>query len=205
METEVKFKVHNRGALVRVLKNANARLISCEHEQDFYFDDRRRTLRKKVVVLRIRKIGEKGILTVKSKFKRVSRRFKVMNEREVATDNFTELKAILAMLGYRVDGFKEKRRCTYRLGKVNILIDRLPFLGNWMELEGRTRDITKVAGRLKLAMGDSCSKSYGQLFAQFRREHEDRLKPFAKRVDIFSFDCEKRSGLGALIHDPHQT
>ncbi|MFC1590483.1 class IV adenylate cyclase [Candidatus Omnitrophota bacterium] len=128
-------------------------------------------------------------------FKKVSKRFKVMNEIEVPTDDFHNLKFILEKLGYRVDGFKEKRRHTYHLNKVNVLIDRLPFLGNWMELEGRSRHIEKAARRLKLKMRDSNNLSYGQLFSRFLKEHSGRLKRYKKRVDIFSFDCEKRSGL----------
>ncbi|MFH1996368.1 MAG: class IV adenylate cyclase [Candidatus Omnitrophota bacterium] len=195
MEIEVKFKLTNMKAMEDSIKRSGAKKISSEHEEDFYFDDRKRTLRGKVLVLRIRRIGRRGILTMKYSFKKKSKRFKMVEEIEIPTNDFHNLRFIFEKLGYRIDGFKEKRRQTFHLNNVKILIDRLPFLGFWMELEGGVPDIEKVARKLNLKMADANTLSYGQLFARFLKDHASELKPYKRRVDIFSFECEKRTGL----------
>ncbi len=190
METELKFKIESITGTKDKLKKLGAKKVSSEFEQDFYFDNDKKTLWKTVKVLRIRKVGRRGILTMKSGFKKVSKKFKVMRELEVNTDNFQNLKIILGEIGYKVDGYKEKYRDTYRLDNVNILIDRLPYLGSYMELEGRGPDINRVVKKLGFDFKDSSSLSYGQLFSKYCSENIKGYRRHKKRV-VFSFDCER--------------
>jgi adenylate cyclase class 2 len=59
------------------------------------------------------------------------------------------MEEIIRMLGYRLSIVYEKRRRTWHLGKVEIVLDELPF-GLYMEIEGTPSSIAVVEKRLAI-------------------------------------------------------
>jgi adenylate cyclase, class 2 len=99
-------------------------------------------------VLRLRRIGNRGILTYKQRFPSRSD-IKHQREDETRIDNPDAMEAILDALGFRPAAVYEKRRETWALGKTEIVIDELPF-GLFMEIEGTEQDIREVESKLAI-------------------------------------------------------
>lgn len=99
-------------------------------------------------VLRLRRIGKKGILTYKKRFPSDSD-IKHQREDETRVDDPDAMEAILEALGLVPALVYEKRRETWTLGRTEIVIDELPF-GLFMEIEGTEADIRDVEHRLAI-------------------------------------------------------
>jgi adenylate cyclase class 2 len=89
-------------------------------------------------VLRLRRIGKRGILTYKQRFPSNSD-IKRQQEDETRVDDPDAMEAILDALGFVASLVYEKRRETWTLGKTEVVIDELPF-GWYMEIEGAEKD-----------------------------------------------------------------
>ncbi len=100
-------------------------------------------------VLRLRRIGERGILTYKERVDSSSD-LKHQHEDETRVDDPDAMDAILKDVGFRPALVYEKRRETWRLGNTEIVIDELPF-GLFMEIEGSEQGIREVEGKLAIA------------------------------------------------------
>ncbi len=112
-------------------------------------------------ILRLRRIGKRGILTYKERLPTRSD-IKHQRENETRVDNPDALELILAALGFSPALVYEKRRETWRLGKVEIVIDELPF-GLFMEIEGTEQGIREVESKLAIKRLRSESATYPQL------------------------------------------
>ena len=97
-------------------------------------------LDEKRAVLRVRKIGNKAILTFKQ---RIQNQFEIKHqiEHETLVDDPEEIENIIENLGFQKRLIYEKRRKTWRFRNVEIVVDELPF-GLFMEIEG---SITAIA------------------------------------------------------------
>lgn len=112
-------------------------------------------------VLRLRRIGERGILTYKERFPTRSS-IKHQREDETRVDDPDAMELILDALGFTPALVYEKRRETWRLGKIEIVIDELPF-GLFMEIEGTEQGIRDVESRLAIKRLRSETATYPQL------------------------------------------
>lgn len=112
-------------------------------------------------ILRLRRIGKRGILTYKERLPTRSD-IKQQRENETRVDNPDALELILAALGFTPALVYEKRRETWRLGKVEIVMDELPF-GLFMEIEGTEQGIREVESKLAIKRLRSESATYPQL------------------------------------------
>ena len=112
-------------------------------------------------ILRLRRIGKRGILTYKERLPTRSD-IKQQRENETRVDNPDALELILAALGFTPALVYEKRRETWRLGKVEIVMDELPF-GLFMEIEGTEPGIREVESKLAIKRLRSESATYPQL------------------------------------------
>jgi adenylate cyclase class 2 len=97
------------------------------------------TLEGKEAVLRIRKIGEKTLLTYKERVEN-SAAIKQQIEYETEVCDRMALEKIIESLGFQKAIVYEKRRRTWRLNEVEIVLDELPF-GLFMEIEGSIAEI----------------------------------------------------------------
>jgi len=99
-------------------------------------------------VLRLRRIGKRGVLTFKERLPSASG-IKHQREEETRVDDPEAMELILEALGFAPALVYEKRRETWTLGKTEIVIDELPF-GLFMEIEGTEADIRDVEHRVAI-------------------------------------------------------
>lgn len=112
-------------------------------------------------VLRLRRIGNRGILTYKERFPTHSA-IKHQREDETGIDDPDALELILVALGFTPALIYEKRRETWRLGKTEIVIDELPF-GLFMEIEGTENEIQDAESKLAIKRLKTETATYPQL------------------------------------------
>lgn len=99
-------------------------------------------------VLRLRRIGDSGVLTYKESLSlRLDMKHRREDETRVGDPDAMEL--ILEALGFTPAVVYEKRRETWRLAQTEIVIDELPF-GLFMEIEGSEKDIREVESKLAM-------------------------------------------------------
>jgi adenylate cyclase class 2 len=112
-------------------------------------------------VLRLRRIGKRGILTYKERLQTTSS-IKHQREDETRVDDPEAMELILEVLGFTPALVYEKRRETWQLGKTEIVLDELPF-GLFMEIEGTEQGILDVESKLAIKRLRSEAATYPQL------------------------------------------
>lgn len=112
-------------------------------------------------VLRLRRVGKRGILTYKERFPTRST-IKHQREDETRVDDPDAMELILDALGFTPALVYEKRRETWWLGKSEIVIDELPF-GLFMEIEGTEQSIRDIESKLAIKRLRSETATYPQL------------------------------------------
>ena len=166
-EIEIKFVVKDARALARDLKNAGfKRITPSTHEMNTLYDLPGQKLRKRGELLRLRKFGEKWILTHKAKEK--SARHKSRIERETPVDNGDQMDEILRALGYEPNFRYEKYRAEWSDGTGHVVVDETP-IGNFGEIEGPPRWIDSTARQLGLDRRDYINQTYAPLFFEWKR------------------------------------
>jgi adenylate cyclase, class 2 len=123
-------------------------------------------LRKRGELLRLRKYGENWVLTHKSKG--TAGRHKVRVETETKVSDGKKMDAILRGLGFVPTFCYEKYRAEWSDGKGHVVIDETP-IGNFGEIEGRSRWIDQTAKLLALKREDYITDTYAGLFFAWKR------------------------------------
>jgi adenylate cyclase class 2 len=116
-------------------------------------------------VLRLRRIGERGILTFKERLPSDSP-IKHQLEDETSVGDPDAMDAILESLGFNPTLVYEKRREKWLLGDTEIVVDELPF-GLFMEIEGEERAIKEIEAKLAIKRLKAETATYPRL----TREH----------------------------------
>ena len=158
-EIEQKYRLKDPAKVRAVLKKMGARKIAGGSETNEFFD-RGKELRGKKLAMRLRQFGGKAVLTLKGP--RLASRFTKRMEIE-APVNYRPLKTILGLAGFKVVMRYKKERELYRLGKSLITLDRLPGFGRFLEIEGRSQEIARLASKLGLQAQDREARSYLQM------------------------------------------
>jgi len=99
-------------------------------------------------VLRLRRIGDRGILTFKERLPSDSA-IKHQLEDETTVGDPDAMDAILESLGFNPVLVYEKRRERWLVGNTEIVIDELPF-GLFMEIEGEELAIKEIEQKLAI-------------------------------------------------------
>lgn len=187
VENEIKFKVGN----VKEVRSDLLRLKPEEYIQikeiDYSFDMQEGFLSHQGKLLRLRRIGKKTVLTFKGP--RILSRFKKREEINISFSEFRSIWQLLHRVGFVGLFTKEKIRQRFRYKNVEVCLDRLPFIGYYLEIEGKDKDITRFMAYLDLNMRDAVKESYNQLFNLFCVINQEKIKRFEKILE-FSFKCE---------------
>jgi len=168
-EIEVKIEVADAGDAARRLIEAGAREVSPRELEDnvlLDWDDAR--LSRAGKILRVRRMGTKSVLTVKSPFENAPTAYKIRRETEVQVSDARTLLHALEDVGFRPVWRYQKWRRTLSLEGVTIVVDELPF-GVYLEIEGEPAAIDRVA-RL-LGFGPEHYET-----ASYREIHERRCR-----------------------------
>ena len=167
IETEKKFRLDAKqfAKLPGRLKTIGAEFEGEVFEENYLH--RGGVLSNRDAVLRLRKTGEKTTLTYKESLRSV-RDVKHKTEFETEVSDVNEMEEIIRKLGYRLSVVYEKRRQTWHLGNVEIVLDELPF-GLYMEIEGTTRSIAVVEKRLGIKKLIPENRGYPRLTIKYGR------------------------------------
>jgi predicted adenylyl cyclase CyaB len=165
-EIEIKFKIKNLNLIKRKLKDKKAKFIGKTLERTIKFDTENKDLEKKGKFLRVR-TGFKNVITFKRKIKRKDTKFKEREEIELEISEPEKMKVILENLGFTKKWMMEKYREKWILGDAEIVIDKLPEMGNFLEIEGNKKSIQKTAKLLGLRLADGITATYWGLWEDY--------------------------------------
>ncbi|MBV9573488.1 MAG: class IV adenylate cyclase [Acidobacteriales bacterium] len=166
-EIEIKFRVGSMAGVTRKLRESGFRLITRRtHEMNTLYDFRDRRLRKRGELLRLRKYGSSWVLTHKAKGR--SGRHKTRIETETPVADGAKMGGILRHLGCEPVFRYEKFRSEWSDGKGHVVLDVTP-IGNFGEIEGRSRWIDQTARLLGIDVEDYITQTYSELFTAWNR------------------------------------
>lgn len=127
-------------------------------ERNWILDDAAGSLYARGVLLRVRREGEDGVLTVKLPAE--AGEFKVREEIETSVGSPEVLLRQLEAVGFRTAWIYEKIRHTWLWRGCAVLLDRCPEIGDFVEIEGSPEAIRAVAADLGLDPGAHIGDNY---------------------------------------------
>jgi predicted adenylyl cyclase CyaB len=162
-EIEIKFKIKKPNLIRKGLHDFKAKFVGRAFERTIRFDTENENLKKQGKFLRIR-TGFKNVLTFKKKINNSVKDFREREEIEIEISNPTEMEKILENLGFTKKWIMEKYREKWILGNVEVVIDKLPKMGYFVEIEGSKRAIQKTAKILGLNLKNRITATYWDLW-----------------------------------------
>ncbi|MDP9266901.1 MAG: class IV adenylate cyclase [Acidobacteriota bacterium] len=166
-EVEIKFLAPELAALREKLRTAGfSERTPRTHEMNVLYDLPGQALRSRGELLRIRKYGDKWTLTHKSPG--TTGKHKSRAETETEVEDGGALESILRSLGLDETFRYEKYRSEWSDGEGHVVLDETP-IGNVAEIEGPPEWIDAMAEKLGISERDYITKSYGQLFEDWKR------------------------------------
>ena len=166
IEKKYRLTVEQRDAVLQRLKEVGAENCGEEFEENTIYGGF--ALQRETSVLRLRRAGNKALLTYKERVPRASP-IKHQREEETVVEDPLAMAAILEALGFTRVLVYEKRRQTWRLGRVEVAIDELSF-GLFMEIEGDEEEINAA----EQALGIDGLPAEHATYPQLTREHGKR-------------------------------
>ncbi len=186
-EVEIKFLVSDLRALQQKLRQHGFHEETpSTHEVNTLYDLPGQKLRRKGELLRLRKYGDQWRLTHKAKVK--LGRHKSRGELETAVADGEKMDAILRALGYSPAFTYEKFRAEWSDGEGHVVLDRTP-IGDIAEIEGRSRWIDRTARLIELKPADYITKSYAELFFEWKRKTSSKAENMTFR------ECGGKAGI----------
>ncbi len=169
-EIEIKFLVADLEALEQKLGGTGFRCVTpATHEVNTLYDLPGQKLRHKGELLRLRKYGDAWRLTHKARAK--PGKYKSRVELETAVFDGPQMDQILRALGYRAVFTYEKFRSEWTDGKGHVVLDHTP-IGDLAEIEGPPHWIDATAKALDVAAAGYITKSYAELFFDWKRKYK---------------------------------
>jgi len=172
VEIEVKFSVADPASLEDKLHELGFHCVTPRtFERNVLYDTPDRRLRAQQSILRIRKYGERWVLTHKclTADNDPAARHKRRIETETEVADGEALGIVFTQLGYAPAFTYEKWRTEYADAIGHCVLDETP-IGVFAELEGPPEWIDTVGGRLGLAASELITLSYGRLFDLWREQ-----------------------------------
>jgi adenylate cyclase class 2 len=174
VEIEKKYRLAaaQREQIIKRLPGLGARRVADEFEDNTLYEGCGLDISRSV--LRLRRVGKRAVLTYKERFPSRSA-IKQQREEETEVTDAASTDAILIALGFRAAVVYEKRRTTWSLGKVEIVIDELPF-GMFMEIEGPAKEITKTEKLLAVKALRAEHTTYPELAQKHGKKRNGRVE-----------------------------
>ncbi len=174
-EVEVKLPCEDLATAREKLRDLGAILRTPLHfESNDLFDDRDGRLTASGRALRLRREGDKALLTLKGPA-HFSGGVKVREERETRVADPQEAEAILLGLGFARTFRYEKKREEWTLEQCAVALDETP-IGTFVEIEGDPRAIRRAVAALELDFSRAIPYTYAHLYAD-RRKSDPSLPP----------------------------
>jgi adenylate cyclase class 2 len=190
LEIEIKFLVRDLGHIRQKLIDLGATLQKDRvYERNVRYDNAWDGLKLQRKLLRLRQ-DTRAILTYKGELEQpVESEARVRQELEMEVEDFDMASAILELVGFEKKQVYEKYRETFELGRVEVVLDEMPF-GDFVELEGEEDDIREKAGLLSLNWEKRILDNYLAIMDHLKYEHH---LPF----DDLTFDNFSQSEISA--------
>jgi adenylate cyclase class 2 len=172
MEIEVKFRVADPDELAQRLAVAGFHLETPRtFERNILYDTPDRALRAQQAILRVRKYGDRWVVTHKClpPDNDPAARHKHREETETGVQDGEAIGHIFGQLGYSPAFVYEKYRTEYADSTGHCVLDETP-IGIYAELEGPPDWIDETGRRLGISHDRFITLSYGRLFDQWRQE-----------------------------------
>jgi adenylate cyclase, class 2 len=172
VEIEVKFRVADPAALDEKLLTLGFHCLTPRtFERNVLYDTPDRRLRAQQSILRIRKYGERWLLTHKclTPDNDPSARHKRRIETETEVADGEALGTVFTELGYAPAFTYEKWRTEYADATGHCVLDETP-IGVFAEIEGPPDWIDAISAQLELDASQLSTLSYGRLFDLWREE-----------------------------------
>jgi adenylate cyclase class 2 len=173
LEIEIRFKVGDVKKLREKLRKIGAKCTEHWQGYDVIFD-RKNELREKGRILRLRfrkQWGKRAKLTYKGPYQKHI--FKIREELEVWVDEPQISLAILKKIDFEPVIQYEKRTDLWEYQGIELVIEKLPRLGCFMEIEGSGKEIRKVAKILGFDIKEGIKKSYRQYFEAIDKKKKE--------------------------------
>ena len=168
-EIEAKLKVDSLPEIEHKLNELGAEFLAEQLQTDYHFDDANTTLTKTDRCLRLRKqiVGKSESFFLTYKGAKEKSNFKKRQEIEFEIKDADSACKLLSALGYEQALIIEKKRRLWQLGNCEVALDRLPLLGDFVEIEGPDEEIIATAQE-KLGLSDllHIAESYASLVAK---------------------------------------
>ena len=171
IEIEKKYRLDKR-RLVEI--NAKLADLGAEFGSEVFEENylhRGGVLNERDAVLRLRKIGDRTILTYKERYKEDSDvKHRIEHETDVA--DVDAMERIIQALGYKLSVVYEKHRKTWHFKNVEVVLDELPF-GWYMEIEGDLKEIEKAERELGINDLEPEPRGYPRLAVKYGKQVGD--------------------------------
>ncbi|NIO44000.1 MAG: class IV adenylate cyclase [Candidatus Aenigmarchaeota archaeon] len=165
-EIEMKAELENPEELRKKLKEVGAKFLGKKRVVDIFFDFPDKRFEKEDKYLRLRKNGEKIILEFKGS--KEEGKTKIREETKTEIKDFVEIVKILNFLGLDIIFRYEKNRETHYLDSAEIVIDELPKIGWFCEIEAENEDIIRQIGK-KLEIKNLNNRSYRYYIEKYNK------------------------------------
>jgi adenylate cyclase class 2 len=172
VEIEVKFPVADPNTLIGRLKDAGFHEETPRtFERNILYDTRDRRLRSQQAILRVRRYGERWVVTHKclTPNNDPAARHKQREETETEVKDGEAIGTIFSQLGFTPAFTYEKYRTEFADDTGHCVLDETP-IGFYAELEGPSDWIDATGQKLGIDPGQFITLSYGRLFEQWRQE-----------------------------------
>ena len=186
IEIEAKMRLVNPAALEGQLERLGASYLGERREHNTYFDHRDGSLKRSDQGLRIRveqQPGKPDVITLTHKGPRAHGQLKNRTETEAQVYDARETAHLFSVLGFEPVLTFEKHRKRYQLDGCCIDLDSLPYLGDFIEIEGPSEAIV-LATRQKLSLDNEpiVKASYlAMLMTHIHEQHiTDRVIPLER-------------------------
>lgn len=131
---------------------------------DEYFDTPDGQLKKQDLVVRIRSNGEKKTIALKSPRVELPSGMTNRIELEFLSAEGENIREQLLSQGLNLSQATEKERWTFIHKDCEIVLDKLPFIGSFIEIEGPSETaINQIVALLQLSSSEVVRQNYGEL------------------------------------------
>lgn len=137
-EIEIKILGIDRKNIEDKLISLGAKKVFDDEIYAIYYDSSDNSIRKAKGTFRLRKEGQKSVITFKSHVENIEA--KVRMEKEVEVSDFDTMRAIIELIGFTAWAEMKKHRTTYEYKGVNFEFDRhldkFGYIPEFLEIEG---------------------------------------------------------------------
>ncbi len=175
-ETEVKVPCCDLDTVRETLKLHGARKIADGLERNIVFDTPSGKLAESDCLLRLRSYNG-GVLTYKGPRQDQSGEIKTRSEIEVGVADFDAACELFLALGFKRTWAYEKFREIWSLGSAEVMLDTLPLLGGFVEVEAQGPDeVASAMAVIGLADHRCDTRTYAEIFRDFTRDDYSQFR-----------------------------